>query len=130
MTEILHGRHFVVTLDEPARLVRRVRTEERFDSLQQLEATYDELVRVLDTLDRPRYVQLVDARLSPARNDDAFEAVVGRYHDALYRDFRGVAVLVKSAAGRLQVRRMLDSSRIEAPVFSDEAEAIAYLSAL
>lgn len=130
MPEILHGKHFVVTLDEPARLVRRVRTEERFDSLAELEATYDELVRVLDSVDRTRYAQLVDARLSPARNDDAFEAAVARYHDALYRDFRGVAVLVKSAVGRLQVRRMLDSSRIEAPVFSDEDEALAYLGAL
>jgi hypothetical protein len=128
MTELLRLPHYVVTVDDDARLVRRVRTEERFSSIDELVSTYETLLSALDAIDRPRFAQLIDARLSPPRNDPAFEEVVSRYHDRLYRGFRRVAVLVRSAAGRLQVRRMLDSSGIEAPVFSDEDEALEYLA--
>jgi hypothetical protein len=125
MRELLRGRHFHVTVDDAVRIVRRVRTAERFASLEELETAYQELLAALDTLDRPRYAQLVDARQSPPRNDPAFEAAVTRHHDALYAGFRAAAVLVQTAAGRLQVRRMLDVSGVGAPVFTDEAAALA-----
>jgi hypothetical protein len=127
MREILHSPFFLVTVDDEARLVKRVRTSARFQSLEQVERTYAELIRVMSRVE-PTYAQLIDARESPARNDPAFESVVARHHAQLYSGFRAVAVLVQTAVGRLQVRRMLDASGIGAPVFTDENEALAYLA--
>jgi hypothetical protein len=128
MREILRNKHFIVVVDEAARVVRRTRTEARFESMEELAAAYDELLRVLDSVHRASFGQLVDARPAPPRNDPAFEAAVARYHPRLYAGFRATAVLVQSAAGRLQVRRMLDASGVESPVFVDEAAALMYLS--
>jgi hypothetical protein len=125
--DLLRSQHFIVTVDDVARLVRRARTAAPFESVEQIESAYEALLRALEAIDRPRYAQLIDARMAPPRNDPAFEAAVTRYHDALYSGFRAVAVLVRSAAGRLQVRRMLDASGVGAPVFSDEAAALAFL---
>jgi hypothetical protein len=69
---------------------------------------------------------LVDLRGGPVgRNDDAFEAVSSEATRRMVERFTKVAVLVKSAAGKLQIKR-LSSSRA---VFRDEAEALAYLAA-
>jgi hypothetical protein len=128
MREILHTNHYVVTLDEEARVLRRVRSSEQFVSTAHIEAVYDELVRVLRGIDRGHYTQLVDARVAPPRNDPQFEATVKRHHEALYSGFLANAVLVQSAVGKLQVKRMLDASGVKASVFADEAEALEYLA--
>ena len=127
MRELLRSKHFVVTLDEESHLLRRARTHERFASLEELETAYAELLQVMRSIDRAQYAQLIDARAAPPRNDPEFEAVVTRHHGELYEGFRRAAVLVQSAVGKLQVRRMLDRSGVEAPVFSEEEAALVYL---
>jgi hypothetical protein len=114
-------------MDEGTRVVRRARTKERFESMAEVESAYAELLRVLRSIDRPEYAQLIDARAAPPRNDPEFEAVVTRHHEELYEGFRRSAVLVQSAAGKLQVRRMLEGSGVEAPVFTEEEAALVYL---
>jgi hypothetical protein len=127
MRDLLRSPHFIVTIDEEARLLRRARTPLRFESIAEVEAAYAALLASLAGLDRAKYAQLIDARLGPPRNDPAFEAIVTRFHHVLYAGFRASAVLVQSAAGRLQVRRMLDASGVGAPVFTDETAALAFL---
>jgi len=125
--ELLHTSHFVVIEDEHARILTRTRTSQRFASTEELTAEYEGLVRALDHVDRPTYAVLVDLRQAPPRNDDVFEEVVGRYQRPLYERFRRVAVVVHSAAGRLQLRRFLSASRPDAQVFTDVEEATAFL---
>ncbi len=128
MREILKSRWFHLLVDDDARIVRRVRTAERFETVAEIDGAYAALCAAFDGLDRPRFAQLADAREAPARNDPQFEAVVTRYHPRLYAGFRAAAALVRTAAGRLQMRRMFDTSGVDVRVFSDEAEAIAYLT--
>ncbi len=128
MRELMRTKQSVVTLDEDAHLLRRARTAEQFTSATQLEAEYDELVRVMDAIDRAHYAQLIDVRVAPPRNDPQFEATVARHHAALYRGFIANAVLVASAVGKLHVTRMIESSGVKARVFTDEAEALAHLA--
>jgi hypothetical protein len=123
----LRSKYFVVTADDDARILRRTRTSERFPTLEAISSEYDALVAALDTVKRPEYGQLIDARLAPARNDPEFEAIVGQHHAALYRDFRAAAALVKTAAGKLQMRRMFEQSGLAVQVFLDEGEALAHL---
>ncbi|MGO8995574.1 MAG: hypothetical protein ACLQVI_19875 [Polyangiaceae bacterium] len=127
MRELFRTKQSVVTVDEGARVLRRARTAEQFESAGQLEAEYDELVSAMDLVDRTRYAQLVDVRSAPPRNDPEFEKTVARHHADLYRGFLANAVLVHSAVGKLHVKRLLDASGANARVFSDEGEALAYL---
>jgi hypothetical protein len=125
--ELLHTSHFVVTEDSIARILTRSRTAERFTSAEQVTAEYDALVRALGLVDRAAYSVVVDLRLAPPRNDEAFEEIVAGYHARLYQRFRRVAVIVQSAAGRLQLRRFLSAARPDARVFTDLDEATAFL---
>jgi hypothetical protein len=62
------------------------------------------------------------------RTGARFESLDRRHGAGLYASFRKVAVLVHSAAGRLQVRRFLDVTRPDAAVFTDERDASAFLA--
>lgn len=125
--ELLKIKHLVVTVDDAARIVTRTRTADRFDSIEEVVSSYEQVVSALDQIDRTRHAQLVDVRLAPARNDPQFEAVVQRYHPALYRGFRANAVLVQSAVGKLQIKRMADVSGVLSSAFTDEDEARRFL---
>jgi hypothetical protein len=125
--ELLHTAHFLLVEDPVARIVTRTRTAERFTSLEVLASEYDGVVRALQRVDRSVYAHLVDLRQAPSRNDDAFEAAVTHYQAPLYDGFRRVAVIVATAAGRLQLRRFLTEYRADGQVFTDPEEATAYL---
>ena len=127
--EIFRSPFFVVLLDESARVVRRARTPHPFESIDEVAAAYHAVVHAVDLVDRPRHSLLVDLRYGPARNDPAYESAVAPYHDPLYAGFHRVAVLVHTAAGRLQLLRVLKTARPDARVFTGEEEAEEYLSA-
>ncbi|HEY3820720.1 MAG TPA: hypothetical protein VGL81_26320 [Polyangiaceae bacterium] len=129
MRELHRTAHFLLVEDPIARIVTRTRTAERFASLDQVTSEYDALVHAFERVDRSVFAQLVDLRQAPARNDDAFEAIVTGYQPALYDRFRRVAVVVATAAGRLQLRRFLTESRPDAGLYTDLDEATAYLRA-
>lgn len=127
--DLLCTKQFIVRLDEETHVVSRIRTGERFDSVAEVEAQYDAVVEALDRVNRTRHVQLVDVRDAPPRNDAQFEEVVRRHHVALYRGFRANALLVQSAVGKLQIKRLLEASGVVARVFTEESEALAFLTA-
>jgi hypothetical protein len=125
--ELLHTAHFVLAVDDATRIVTRARTAERFASLEEVTREYDGLVRALDGIDRSVHAHLVDLRFAPSRNDDAFESLVTRYQGPLYDRFRRVAVVVATAAGRLQLRRFLTAFRPDGEIFTDIDEATVFL---
>ena len=63
----------------------------------------------------------------PGRNDEDFEATVAPARRELDRIFGKVALLIRSRAGELQVRRMAKAENRPAYVFFDEAEALRWL---
>jgi hypothetical protein len=68
---------------------------------------------------------LLDLRHGPpGRSDEAFEHASRNAGAALDRTFARVAVLVRSAVGKLQIRRLTEGRH---NVFQDEAEALRYL---
>jgi hypothetical protein len=127
MRELWRSKHYILTLDDAVGILRRTRSAERFDAVAELEAEYADLLRAMRSIERARHAQLIDTRDAPPRNDPEFEAAVARHHEALYQGFCASAVLVQSAVGKLQVKRMLGSSGVEARVFTDEHEALDHL---
>lgn len=128
MRELHRSPHFILTIDDEHRVIRRARTELAFSTLAETESAYDAMLRVTDRLDRSRYAALADLRLAPPRNDPAFEQFVAQLHPRLYGGYRRSAALVKTQAGRLQLMRIFHERGLNAKVFMDEAAALAYLT--
>jgi hypothetical protein len=73
----------------------------------------------------------MDTRDAPTRHaipEAEFEKVLDEFRKQLMIGFAKVAVLVKTSVGKLQVTRMTREDGVDARVFENEAEALAYLS--
>jgi hypothetical protein len=71
---------------------------------------------------------LLDLRAGPpGRNDPEFERASEKWRETLARDLERVAILVRTAAGRLHVQRLGREVGSAPAVFMDEAEALAHV---
>jgi hypothetical protein len=98
-----------------------------FSSAEDIDRYFGALNDALDRIDKPRHELLVDIRAVAGRNDSEFELTFGPHRARLEREFRRVAVLVSSPAGRLQVQRHALQDRLGVRAFQDEAEALDWL---
>ncbi len=71
---------------------------------------------------------ILDSRMSPGRNDAAFEASFLPRRKRALRGFRRVAILASTAVGTMQIQRHRESDENRVTVFSDVDEALAWLS--
>jgi hypothetical protein len=126
--QVFQNTHFTVFVDESIGLVRTVRNDKPFESLEEVEAVIGELIDALDRLGRERYVLLSDTRAAPGRNDPQFEATIQRLRPRWLGGFRKVGVLVKSAVGMLQIQRYARQDGLSRLVSNDEAELLKYLT--
>jgi hypothetical protein len=126
--QVFQNAHFTVLVDERMGLVRTVRNDKPFASMEELEVTFAELSGALDRQGRVRYVLLADIRAAPGRNDPLFEAAIQRLVPRWIGGFRRVGVLVKSTVGVLQIQRYARGDGISRLVSTDEAELLKYLT--
>jgi hypothetical protein len=83
---------------------------------------------VLLTLGEPRgWCILFDTRAAVGRTGPEFEAEVARLREYMLTHFRRVAVLVRSAAGVMQVQRFVDR-KARLLVFRELDEALEFLA--
>jgi hypothetical protein len=120
---------FSLTWDPERSLARFVRKARRFADLREAERLYQNLLARRARIQARRILLLVDQRAAIGNNDPAFEALASKVVPALSAGVDRVAVLVRSATGKLQVERMRRNggTPVEGRVFLDEAEALAYL---
>jgi hypothetical protein len=128
MKQVFQNDYFTVVVDERMRLVRTIRSDKPFTSLEEIEAIIEELAATLDGLGRARYALLSDTRAVPGRNDPEFEAALQRLRPRWISGFRKVGVLVKSAVGLLQVQRYARQDGIKRLISTDEDELLKYLT--
>jgi hypothetical protein len=126
--QVFRNEHYTVLVDEPRRLVRTIRSDKPFVSIQELEASVTALIQALDALGRERYALLSDVRAVSGRNDPEFEAALGRLRPLWLGGFRKVGVLVQSTVGLLQVQRYARKDGLQRRVSNDEAELLEYLT--
>lgn len=65
----------------------------------------------------------------PGRNDPEFERASEEWRRALGSDFDRVAILVRTAVGKLHIQRLGREIGRAPSIFMDEAEALAFLGA-
>ncbi|HEX6241784.1 MAG TPA: hypothetical protein VFZ61_12840, partial [Polyangiales bacterium] len=130
MPELYADSYVTVTLDPELGLVRYLRSERPYPSLESVRSVHTEIARVLKTVPGRSLKLLIDSRAAPPRNDPEFEAEIVRAFAGFSDLFVARAALIKSAVGKLQVKRLsravwTDSN--EPVVFTSQDEALAYL---
>jgi len=111
-------------------LLRLARTARPFDDLADLKRSDDAVAQVLLARSPREPRLLLDLRSGPpGRNDPEFERAGADSRRALATLFTRVAILVRTAAGRLQVSRLTREDRTVPGIFLDEGEALAWLTA-
>jgi hypothetical protein len=125
--ELYRDDYIVVYGDPRGPLLRGVRTDRPWPSLEVLQNSYAGVLAAVDRIGRRGRVMLTDMRAAPGRNDPAFEAAVGAIKPRLYEGMTRIAVLVRTSIGALQIKRLVQEDGIERLVTTDEAEALAHL---
>lgn len=72
---------------------------------------------------------LIDLTSVRGRNDATFEHAIAAHRVWMFGSFGAVALVVRSAVGRLQVRRHLREDGYDHPVFLDRQRALTWLAA-
>jgi hypothetical protein len=108
--------------------LRLVRTARTYADLDEVRRTDDEVGQVMRARS-PRETRLLfDLRGGPpGRNDPEFERVGVETRHGMAKLFSRVAILVKTAAGRLQVNRLTRDAHLAPGIFLDEREALTWL---
>ncbi len=128
--ELFADAYVTLTLDAARGLVRYARSATPYPSLEDVRRVHEAVLGVLSSVPPDARKVLLDLRAAPPRNDPAFEAEVTRALQKMMPRFARRAVLVKSAAGRLQTQRLARERGDAAPaIFDDEADALAHLDA-
>ena len=109
------------------RLIRITRSSRPLANLLDLGRAWDDIRRALTFVDRSKVCLLIDTRAAPGRNDPEFERAFAPIRAEITRGFLRCAVLVRLTVSRLQVQRHANSDGNDVRVFTDEAEALAWL---
>ncbi len=128
MSSTLHADPYVtVTLDE--NVVRYTRSGTAYPSIDAMRTCNQQIRDAFAALPKGTLAILVDVRNAPPRNDEAFETEVLDALRAIAEQFPARATLVRTAVGKLQTQRLARARDGAIHVFSDEAEALAFLNA-
>jgi hypothetical protein len=119
--------YFRLQHDPALRVLRVIRSALPFPSLAVMKSSQDELAPLIRVYTGQRLL-LDFSGGPPGRNDDAFEDATKPIVQVLEKSFAKVAVLVRTRAGELQVRRMAKRDGRQPHVFSDEREALRWLT--
>jgi hypothetical protein len=125
--ELIRNPYFVLSIDRPGRIVRYARTSLPYPSTEEVARSLKGIGTPARSYDPASVGLLVDLRDGPLRNEDDLESAIGHQRTRFFTNFAGVAVLVKTAVGALQMSRLNKQDRLPYEVFQDEAKALAHL---
>ena len=124
LREVSRNDYYRVEFDPEERLLRLTRSATP-QAGSEIEPLVTKLTMIVNPL-RPARL-LIDMRLAPGNNDPKFEQAGIAALQRLHAEFSAVAVLIRSAVGRLHFQRMMRESGQHLHVFFEEAEALHYL---
>ena len=113
----------------PEGIIRCTRLARQYVSEAEAEEVLAALNGQLPVENRHEFSILLDARLTPApSNDPAIDATIVRYRKLLFERFAAAAILVKTAAGTMQVWRQAKQDGVTYRVFNKEDAVLEYLA--
>ena len=124
----LYRDEYVTVLGDPDGIVVRiVRSTVPHPSPQVLEDSYMQGTLAMDRYGRKGRGLLVDVRLSIGRNEPEYDAALQRARQRNDAGFARIAVLLRSAAGMLQLMRLSEEDGTIRLITMSEPDALAYL---
>ncbi len=129
MHELFRGTLMIVTREGDGRIYRVRRTTRPATSEVEFKALAFELARIVPSAQRAASLGLLlDVRDAPLIGNPELEEVMMRAARDISTGFPRTAVLVRTAVGALQVKRVGRSlGQADTRLFHDEAQAFAYL---
>ncbi len=124
--ELFKNEYITVRLEHAGRVVRIVRSAVPYPDPAAAEQAYAGLYPILDRIGRSGRCLLNDQRLSPGRNEPAFEAVFARIRNRTTPGFHRIGTLVQSKVGLLQVNRLIREDQVERLASNSESEILEY----
>jgi len=116
---ILDNAFFLLAASTRAQVVCLHRTEEPFTSQGEWEGEMGRVIRSLTHLARPGMRFVYDMRAVRGRNDKAFEATTVDFRHRVLTLFTPTAVVIRTAAGHMQLARYIREARSSARIFYD-----------
>jgi hypothetical protein len=129
LRELLVTPYVTLHYDPARKIVRYARTANALPAMEEAEDVFTAIREAIEPFDRDRVGLLVDLRAAPGRNDKEFENKMEKWRGGFFARFARVSILVKTAAGKLQVIRLGAASGREPAVFTDEHHALLHLTA-
>jgi hypothetical protein len=126
--QLLKNDFLTISMDRERGIVHIVRSPVRFTTAAECDRIYAEAARAVSILDRPRLGLLIDLRDAPLTQDSDIERCIGGHRKRIISGYSKVAILVRTAAGGLQVSRHSREDGIRVAVFQTEENARAYLA--
>lgn len=127
-SELLYSDPYLrVELAYRGALIRIVRTALVHPDLSTLRDSFLAAVAAIDHTGRRGRVLLFDSRAPIGRNDPAFETEMSALRPRIDHTFTRVAVLVRSAVGVLQMKRLAGEDGTERAIGNDEAAMLEFL---
>lgn len=111
--------------DRKHRVIALRRTSTPFTSVDEITSANSEVVSRIRAEHR-RWGVVVDMRRAPRRNDPAFEAAMRGLREAVETRFARTAVLLETAVGLLQVKRLTREDAADTFATQDEAAAFRF----
>lgn len=113
-----------------SKVVKVTRLARPFESQEALNAACEPVQLALDSAGRRSHRLLIDTRAAIGNNNPDFETWFEVHRRRMLLGFPRVALVVKSAIGKLHVERLLASEKLEKTprVFLDEGLAMRYLA--
>lgn len=121
------ARHYRLELRPDGRTLILIRTAQPFVSQDDVEAGCTPVQLLLDQIGRGRHKLLLDTRDAVANNDPVFEEWFAAHRRRMVLGFRRTALVVKTAVGGLQNRRLVQHDGTSVAIFSSMDAAFTYL---
>ena len=117
-----------VVHDPRTNIARFTRTSAPIQSLEDAARYFGEAIAALDALGRARIRLIIDSREAPMKNDPQYETAMAEHRRQVARGIPRVAVIVKTAVGRLHAQRLGKEDHLQQVVVGTDEEALAYLT--
>ncbi|MFT3764695.1 MAG: hypothetical protein QM820_04140 [Minicystis sp.] len=119
----------MVSRDGVRRLITVRRTPRPYGTAAEVESAFQALEAVLTAQDRRTSSLLIDMCAAPFRADPEIDAAAASHPRRFVAlGFSQIAVLARTAAGRVQAQRFFRERGFDIPVLTDEREAMAFLT--
>jgi hypothetical protein len=125
--ELYRDSYITVTLERDGLLLRLVRSPTRFADLAAVRESFGGVIATFDRVGRRGRTMVFDTRAPVGRNDPGFEEVMAELRPRIDHGFARIGVLLRTAAGALQLRRWVSADGIERIVATGEDELFALL---